>query len=505
WGMVNFFLAFLSKEYAVVLIPLIPAGLMIFHKRKFSDLLYLALPIAGVVLLYVICRIGSVGLASQPVDKRSQDPLNDPYLYATSEQRIASKLNRLDDYIKLLIYPFPLVSDYSYQHFPYSRLSDPDVLLSMLLCVLILPALTIWLWIKRSPYAFAMLIYLGFFALVCNIFFDIGATMGERLIYHSSLGFCMIVAMLLVRLGEVLKESGRYVVTGIFLLISIPAWMLTTKRNLEWKNDFTLFTSDVKKHPNSALCNGNAGARYMDLGLKYVGHDSITPNGVVRVGRNERLLHAYADTAMTYLLKAVELHKKYVNGYLNLGLCYYYKDDYENAASAWGNAYLYFPSNPILLSYEQMLIGKANERASKKDFAGAERFFKCAVTTMPNDYSAWSNLAGSSFMARDFATSANAFQQAINLKPDMKNQLINGLRAATSDRMRLDAWKKDSSSYETNLNLGLGYTGTTEFYPESRRLLNKALVAKPGDARVTFLLDSLSGLEQKAAQSPKSK
>ncbi|HET6992502.1 MAG TPA: glycosyltransferase family 39 protein, partial [Bacteroidia bacterium] len=131
WGMICFWLAFLSKEYAIALVVLIPAGLMIFHKRKLSSMLWMVWPVIGVLAAYAICRFGSVGLANAPVDDSKQDILNDPYLIANSEQRLASKLNRLDDYIQLLVYPWPLVSDYSYAHFPYSRLTDGMVWLSV--------------------------------------------------------------------------------------------------------------------------------------------------------------------------------------------------------------------------------------------------------------------------------------------------------------------------------------------------------------------------------------
>lgn len=120
-GMICFLLALLSKEYAIALLVLIPAGLMIFHKRKFSKLSWIVLPLAGVLVAYAFCRLGAVGFANAPINEDKQDILNDPYLVANAEQMLASKLNRLDDYLQLLVYPNPLVSDYSYAHFPIQK------------------------------------------------------------------------------------------------------------------------------------------------------------------------------------------------------------------------------------------------------------------------------------------------------------------------------------------------------------------------------------------------
>lgn len=511
WGMVCFFLAFLSKEYAVSLILLIPAALMIFHKRKISELFYLIFPIIGVLFMYALFRFGSLGKASGPGDPTKQDPLNDPYLYATPQQTILSKINRLDDYIYLLIYPWPLVSDYSYQHFAYSDVTDPMVWLSLLVNIGLV-VLLVRLWIKRHPLAFALLLYFGFFALVSNILFDIGATMGERLIFHSSLGYCMALAWLLVKGVEKIKTGQPQtedehakksyvqpvILTLVFVLLSIPAFMITQKRNADWRNDFYLFSADVKTHPNSALTNGNAGARYMDIGLFYLGRDTIIGNDTIqKYGRDTVKVHRYADTALGYLLKATQLHKKYVNGYLNLGLDYYYTEQYDKAAEAWGNAYRYFPSNSILLSYQQMFIAQGNNRAAKGDFKGAAAFFGYAVTAVPNDAKSWADYGGASYMAQDFATAKKAFAEAIRLKPDMQASLQNGFNAASNSEIIVNEWKQDSSNVQRNINLAVAYMGTQQFQPTSRRLLNKVLVFDPGNPRAVKLLDSLSGLEAK--------
>lgn len=513
WGMVCFFLAFLSKEYAAMMVFLIPLSLMIFHKRKFRDIVYLILPIVGVVILYLIFRLGSIGgTAAAPVDKSTQDPLNDPYLYAKPQQEFLSKINRLDDYLYLLFFPWPLVSDYSYQHFPYSDISDGMVWLSLLVNIGLV-VLLVKFWKTKHPLAFALLLYLGFFALVSNMLFDIGATMGERLIFHSSLGFCMAIAWLLVKgvekitggpavtaegHGEEKKITAQPIIlTLVVVLLAIPAFNVTQQRNHDWQNDFNLFTQDVKTHPNSALTNGNAGARYMDKGLFYLGRDTIIGNDtILKYGRDTVKVHLYADSALGYLIKATKLHKKYVNGYLNLGLCYYYTERYAQAAEAWGNAHKYFRSNSILLSYEQMLLGQANNRAARQDYKGAAEFFGYAVTAVPSDAKAWADYAGASFMAQDFTTAKMAFNEASMKDTTMRAALQNGYNAAAQNEAAMNEWKQDSMNVQKTIKLANYFMGTQQFLPTSKRLLNKALILDPGNPRAVKLLDSLGGLEE---------
>lgn len=332
----------------------------------------------------------------------------------------------------------------------------------------------------------------------------------------------MGIAWLLIKGLEKVQLPRNIVLTGVALVLSAGAYFLVAPRNLEWKNDFTLFSADVKKHPNSALTNGNAGARYMDRGLSYLGHDTIIENDTIPAyGRDMNKVSHYADTAIGYLSRATEIHKKYVNGYLNLGLCYYYQDKYELAAEAWGNAYTYFPSNNILIRYKDMLTAKANERAVKKDYPGAARFMYCAATSVPGDPKVWGDYAGSSYMARDFSASKKAFYKSLSiiqeqirqLEPraqtpadkdllmrlkQQEAQLQNGYGAALQNEKALAAFRADSTNADSVLRLAGSFTGTEFFYPESRRLLTKALTLRPGDPKANFLLDSLGMLETRA-------
>lgn len=574
WGSVFFLLALFSKEYAAVVPLLLIVGAWIFRKKSITEVLLpfvqfvvAALPIAMLFLtwqdsstgavvvfailacllpviirvlvfrkektfnwmefalcasvVYVLFRLSSVGGGSHYEDPRSIDPLNAPYMFANPAERLGSIINRLDDYLWLLFKPYPLSSDYSYANFAYTDFTSGEVWLSFFVNVA-LAIIGIIYALRRHVIGFAILWYFAFFMLVNNVLFEVGATMGERLIYHSSVGFCIAIAFLLIKglelLGAAKTEEGHAgngtltmkaagdqpsfpvqspILIVIVLAIGIPFCLITTQRNLKWHDDYTLFSTDVITHPNSALTNGNAGARNMDKGLTFLGHDTTINGKLVQgYGRDTVKVHRYADTAIFYLERATRIHKKYVNGWLNLGLCYYYKENYDKAAYAWSNAYRYFPSNPILLNYEQMLIGKANERASKQDYAAASKFFLYAATAVPSDAKAWSDCAGASFMARDFTTSRYAFQQALIANSNLQKQLDNGLHAAANNEIAMRKFRNDSSNYDSILPLARAYTGTELFYPESRRLLNKAMTIRPGDPRAPHLLDSLGGLEE---------
>ena len=503
WGCVCFFLAFLSKEYAMVLVALVPMGLMIVHKRSFAATRHIFIPLFAVVAVYGMLRVGIADpdertpaqkAADKAMAEKTKDPLNDPYMFAKPHEEVLSKINRLDDYVWLLVAPYPLAADYSYQHFPYSGLDDPMVYLSLLVISSLL-YLTWWLWQRKHILAFAMVFFFGFFMLINNLIFDIGATMGERLIYHSSLGFCMCLAWGIVWLAERAQQTQRkLIVTGIVVLLAIPATIITWERNREWDSDETLFIADVAKHPKSALCNGNAGARWMDRGLKYL-TDSTMQDSV----------NYYADTAIFFLERSVKLHKRYANGWLNLGLCYYNKKNYDSASLAWAQVYDIFPSNPILQSYAQMLIAMAEGKAARKDYAGAAQFYHYALRAYPADSKIWLNCAGANFMGKNFVAAQEDFQKAIEQTKDpaMQQNMIGGLRSAHYIDSIQKQWINDSLNPDLNMKLVLGIYGTPDWYPQTLRCLDRVIAARPDDVRAHKIRDSIAQLQEKLMPQPK--
>ncbi len=357
-------------------------------------------------MVYIAMRFYAVNLSTKTEES---EILNNPYLLASPIEKVATKIFVLLKYMALLFFPHPLSSDYSFNTILYRKLSSWDVWLSFIVH-LGLAWLTVRLFFKRHPLSFAMLFYFANLAMIGNIFIDIGATMGERLIYHSSLGFVMVIAWLLTDgLKKIIPQvkTQALVVVALILPLVVLCGYKTIQRNAEWKSDITLFTTDVKTVPNSVMCLGNAGARWIDLSDQPGNRDSM---------------EIYRNRAIGYLKHALELHPKYVNGYLNLGLAYYKMGNITGAEEAWLRAKELFPRNPILAYYYQMLsryyVNQAMQLGGKKQFAEAIEKFEKAAVLNPDDPEIWYNLGGASFTVQNFARAKTAFENCLRLKPD---------------------------------------------------------------------------------------
>ena len=385
-------------------------------KNKTFIALFSALSIAFVT--YMCFRLFSVTLKPAVPDT---EVLNNPYLFATTQEKWATKIFVLLKYLKLLFIPHPLSSDYSFNTILYRKLTSWDTLLSLFI-YLSLAATTAWLFFKKHILAFGLLFFFANLLMIGNILMDIGATMGERLIYHSSFGFALCIAWFLT---DGLKKINfntslhKALLLSVSIVLTVVFGYKTILRNAEWKNDITLFTTDVNTVPTSVLCLGNAGARWIDLSERPENKDSAT---------------AYVNKAIGYLSHALVLHPKYVNGYLNLGLAQMKLGQLDSAYTTWTTAQKLYPSNPFLQSYFPYLatnyMNKGVVLGQKGNLEEAAKYLEKAATCNPNSFDVWYNYGGIYFTKNDFTKAKIGFENALKLNPNADNAK-QGLQAAT--------------------------------------------------------------------------
>lgn len=326
-----FFMALLSKEYAVSVLVIVPLIQYVFNKQALLNSCKSALPFLVVFLFYVLVRYSVVPFKGNLPD---DDLLNNPYLLANGTQEIATKITALLLYVKLLFYPYPLSVDYSFNQLPYVDLIDVSFWLSLLFHIGALFGL-VYLTLKRHVMAFAFAFYLVHLLLVSNLIFNIGATIGERLIYHSSLGFCMVITMVLYWAYQKIpaKNIANLSITTMVLILVVLSGMVTHGRNKDWESNSTLYRKDVLAAPNSAITNGNAGNAYLQLAAL---QDT-------ELARKEHL-----NQALIYLNKAISIYSGYTLAYINRGNVFFQLGDLQKAKQDWDTAKQQYPTNPYL-------------------------------------------------------------------------------------------------------------------------------------------------------------
>src|ERR1019366_1722670 len=109
-GLLSYFLAFLSKEYAITLVVLLPLSFYLFNTYSIKKSVLNSLPYMGVAVVYLVIRWQVIGQRNELSDNDIQ--IN-PYAWASGTEKIATEIATSLNYLKLLIFPHPLSSDYS--------------------------------------------------------------------------------------------------------------------------------------------------------------------------------------------------------------------------------------------------------------------------------------------------------------------------------------------------------------------------------------------------------
>ena len=406
YGLLFYSLALLSKEYAVTLIALIPLLLFVLNKETLTGSLKAVLPFFLVTLFYIALRFAVVGVGST---QENADVLNNPYKFASHAQQWATKLEILWRYLRLLVFPHPLSSDYSYNAIPYTDFNAAKVWLSLLLHLSLIAA-TIVLFIRRNILAFALAFYLTTLLLVSNLVVNIGATMGERLVYHSSFGFALAIALLCDWAVQKMGSGKRktLLASSLCLFLIVPCGALVIQRNLKWKDDASLFMADVKTVPDSVIVNGNAAKAYLEL--------SERPE-------NKAVAMELTRKSIPFLTKAISTHKRYFNGYLDLGVAYGKLGELERAEECWRMAQEIYPTHPYLKTNFHLLALAYNKKAMdlvSQETPEAIRLLEKAIGVDPENPDLWFNLGGACFGIKEFAKARAAWIETLRLKPGYK-------------------------------------------------------------------------------------
>jgi len=403
-----YLLALLSKEYGLVLLALLPLAFYLCNGRGIFESLRRTWPYFAIAIVYIALRLNAIGFHMVA----SQEILSNPYLYATRAEALATKLAVLLRYVSLLAFPYPLAADYSYRQIPYIDFSSVLPWASLLLH----GALIVWglmLLRRRDIRAFAVFFYLAMLAIVSNFVIDIGAPMGDRLVYHASLGFVLIIAWaalaLTRRAGAAAPGAHRIagaMLAGIVICVASSAAVWTFERNRDWTNDGTLFTHDVLVSPQSAIVNADAS-------LYYIAEADKPQNSAQR--------NALLEKSVAYSRKALEIHPTFMSARVNLGLALFKLDRLDDAEREWKAARDMRANDPLvqnnLRALGETYFNNGLDDGSEKRFEQALVWFDKALRFDPNNAVIWTNIGKSRYWLKQNDAAREAWQKALQLDP----------------------------------------------------------------------------------------
>ncbi|MCW3123777.1 MAG: hypothetical protein JWQ38_3269 [Flavipsychrobacter sp.] len=315
-----FFLAHLAKESVVTFIAVVPVVFYFFINSNKKRSLHVSLGFVVAAALFVIARYAV--LSYWHVNNVAQITLIENALRApglSAASRIATAVLMMGMYLKLLFIPYPLISDYSFSTIPFTHFSDPLVLLSFALyTTLAVVCITRFRKDRRDPYAFAIFFFFVTIALFTNIFIPIKATMGERFLFYPSVGLCIAAAALIARWAgdagmNILKQAK---ILAVLVPVCVLWGGMAIARNPDWKDNNTIYGTDVIKAPGNAHLNYFYG---YDQFSRY--HKEQNP------AERQRLL----SSAIEYFRNALAIYPGYNFVLADLGAAYFCNKQYDSA------------------------------------------------------------------------------------------------------------------------------------------------------------------------------
>ncbi|GAB4452190.1 MAG: hypothetical protein Fur0028_07690 [Bacteroidales bacterium] len=432
---VSYLLAMLSKEIAATFIVTIPLALWFFTNTKFKTIVQTTLPLMSAAIIYFVIRqsvLGQVGIKTMP------ELMNDSFLEMNSSQKFATIMYTMGIYIKLLFFPHPLTYDYYPYHIPITEWSNWHAWLSLLL-VLFLAWVALKGFLKKSLISFAILFYAISLAPVSNFLFPVGVFMNERFVFVASIGFCMIAAYFIAQyLPQKIKSSQLRIAILVVLLVAYG--IKTISRNSKWKNDFTLFTTDVKVSVNGAKSNCSAGGKlieeatkpgnedkrndYLKQAIKYLTHSlEIYPNygdALLLLGNGYFEYNKNLDSSIWAYRKLLTLNPEHNLAYSNTELVLRATDSVDYKIKVWED---YFTINPnrFEVNYQLgILYGRF-----KNDLPKAKYYLLRAQAINPNDAAVNKDLGVAYGMSMQYDSSLVFLKKAVEIDPKDSQTLVN--------------------------------------------------------------------------------
>jgi protein O-mannosyl-transferase len=377
-ALICFVLALLSKESAVVFLPLVIIGDYASSKWK-PTVRYLR--IAGVTL---ICLGVFWKLRGNHFGLTNISLLDNPLAGIPTGPRILNALRVAWKYVGLQIYPATLSSDYSYNQIPLHR--EWRYIIPAALATVM--AIGGWIWAvrkRRRGLVLAGGIYLVGFAVTANIFMPIGTIMGERLAYFPSVGFCLLAALV----WNWLRERQPTLAWGTLALLVALLGVRTIVRNRDWKNNDTLYSAQLGNAPGSAKTHEFIATVYIN--------------------------HRQFDLARKELDAALQIYPNDPHTLSTYGILEASQGNYQTAGRMLEEAFsLVGPGNR---AYDVIVVNLAAVYAETDHMNEALELLNREIVESPEYGPAWANRAAIHYNRGETAAARTDIETAVRLDP----------------------------------------------------------------------------------------
>lgn len=301
--------ALLSRENALIL-PLVVGLYHAVFRKKIPKPAFFSL--AGMAVVYAAGRAMAFGgFGAQET------------VYPALGERLPGMFVAVAEYLRILIFPWPLHMEYGGILFPWSEgRAAAGILLftALFLCAVYFR--------RRSSLIFFAILWFFTAWLPHSNIVPINAYMAEHWLYLPSVGFFLIAAHFLAR--GIRNRRSRIPVLIVTAAVTLYYGVLTLYQNRFWQDPVRFYERMLRLIPYSSKLYNNLAMAYHEAGrdkeLVDLLRQAVMIDEKNAVAYNN-LGNAYKnirqdDEAVKAYQKAIDLNPRYAGAYYNLGLMY---------------------------------------------------------------------------------------------------------------------------------------------------------------------------------------
>ena len=376
-GLFAFLLAFLSKTNAVTLLPIIILVAW-FRSKDPRPSRKLVITTVGIAIcsasLIALIRYWHNTVADESNVQLNSTVLNNIFLWTTRPHTITpTALVIIFRYIRLFLYPHPLIHLYGYDQIPLSTWGDVGPWL-IVMGLIAFGWFMITNWRRKSLLIFGVLFFAITYSPYSNLFFYAPDTMADRYMFIPSVGLAILFVGVLFWLAGLdfhhpdFNPIKAKAAIAIFGLLLGALFVRTYIGNRDWHDDFTLIFNRIQYMENNAAAQVIYGSM-----LQRESTELTVPE------LNQRKLVA----AMRAFTRAVEIYPDFYWAWISIGKLFAEQKLYDKAELAFLRAQQIEPMGPDVYLYLGTL------RLAQHDPNIATLYLENAVLLNPEDEEAY--------------------------------------------------------------------------------------------------------------------
>ena len=363
-----FLLGILSKESAIVFLPMWLAWEYFFNKQTIRTILKRFLIMILAISMYAVLRylaLGEYFLANDAT------PTYNALKFATIPQTLWPSGKIFFLYLQKTLFPTVFSPDYSLFQIPL--LNSPLASWESIVGIVLLVGCIVIAWRnRRSPLGWFVLFFLSSYFIISNLVFKTGTIMAERILYPATFGLAAMTAYGIEWLRQ--KWGHEKVIYASVTLLLLFYGFKTIQHNRDWISETNLFQRAYASAPLSIPNRVNhAYLAYRDNNYARAVDEleatlTVVPDHVPALHLAGQAYKKMGNVgkAEEYWKKAVALQPDYLAAYLGLGMLYYEQGHFASAEAALDDAVAVFPrsSEVAYLSLAKTGLKKYDEAIS---------------------------------------------------------------------------------------------------------------------------------------------